>query len=339
MKKLGLIGKFLFFINSILALLLLLAYILPFIPPNSFPYISVLSLGMPVLIVGNILFCLYWIIRLRKQFFLSFLILLIGYNHVSSLYNFKSNSENSSEKGIKLMSYNVRQFNRYNWMEERDIPQKIKEFINEESADIVCIQEFAAEEIDFSEFPYTYEKIVVDKMGQAIFSKYPIINKQSLDFQKTGNNVIFADIVVKEDTLRVFNMHLQSHKIDQDLRNLDKEKGEKLTKQMGSSFQTQQDQLEKLLKALEESPYPNIIAGDMNNTAFSYAYRKISNNLNDAFKEKGKGLGYTFLMDDFLPLRIDYFLVDQKYAILNFKTYREKLSDHYPIAVEIISKN
>ncbi len=335
MKKLGLLGKFLFFINSIAALLLLLAYVLPFIPPNSFPYISLLSLGMPVLIAVNLLFCLYWLLRMRRQFLLSLIILLIGFNHLSALYKFKSEERISSEESLKMMSYNVRQFNRYDWMEDKDIPQKIKDFILKESADVVCIQEYASGEIDFSAFPHTYKKIIAKGMGQAILSKYPIINKGSLDFKNTGNNVIYADIVVKEDTLRVFNMHLQSHKIDQDLRNLDKEKGKELTKKMGGSFKIQQDQAEMFLTALAESPYPNIVAGDMNNTAFSYAYRKLTANLNDAFKEKGKGLGYTFMMDDFLPLRIDYFLVDPKYKIVDFTTYREKLSDHYPIAVQI----
>ncbi|HLS30076.1 MAG TPA: endonuclease/exonuclease/phosphatase family protein [Flavobacteriaceae bacterium] len=333
-RKLGLFGRFLFVINSLLAVLLLLAYALPYFPPYSFPHLAVLSLGMPVLIAGNILFCLFWILRLRKQFLLSLIVLAIGFNHVLSLYKFNTSNSEVTEKGVKLLSYNVRQFNRHNWIDDKTIPNQIEEFIAKESPDIICFQEYVSEEIDFSEYPYVYEKLISGKFGQAILSKYPIINKSALDFPNTANNAIYADIVIEQDTIRVFNMHLQSLRIDPDLRTLNTESGKKMTRKMGSSFGVQQQQIDMLLRAKNESPYKNLIGGDMNNTAFSYAYRRLSAGFQDAFKEKGSGLGYTFVMD-FIPIRIDYFLIDAQIPILEFKTYRIKLSDHEPISVRI----
>ena len=117
MKKLGLIDKIIFIFNSLLGTALLLSYLLAFIPPKSFPLLSVLSLGVPVLILVNLGFMVYWIIRLKRQFLLSFIVLLIGYNYVSSLYQFSSNTQTSEEE-VSIMSYNVRMFNSYGWTEE-----------------------------------------------------------------------------------------------------------------------------------------------------------------------------------------------------------------------------
>lgn len=47
MRKESWISRFVFFINKVLALLTFLAYILPFLAPKLFPFLSVLSLGLP----------------------------------------------------------------------------------------------------------------------------------------------------------------------------------------------------------------------------------------------------------------------------------------------------
>ena len=45
-------------------------------------------------------------------------------------------SKESSERDLKVMSFNVRLFNSYNWIEEKNIPESIVSFINQESPDI-----------------------------------------------------------------------------------------------------------------------------------------------------------------------------------------------------------
>ena len=86
MKKLSWVDKLLFVINSLFATTLLLSYLLPFIPPSKFSVISIMSLAVPVLIIINLLFLLYWLIKLKRQFILSALILLIGYQQINSFY-------------------------------------------------------------------------------------------------------------------------------------------------------------------------------------------------------------------------------------------------------------
>ena len=45
------------------------------------------------------------------------------------------------EKNVKVLSYNVRLFNNYNWIKNIK-PDTIYNYLNNKKADIVCLQEF-----------------------------------------------------------------------------------------------------------------------------------------------------------------------------------------------------
>jgi len=159
--------------------------------------------------------------------------------------------------------------------------------------------------------PYKYEKISGNrfKHGQAIFSKFPIINSGSIEFPNTSNNAIYADVVKGSDTIRVYNIHLQSLHIDANVQKLAKENSEELIKGVGETFKMQQIQTELFIKNKNRCDYPILIGGDFNNTAFSYVYGKIREGLKDTFKEAGNGFGRTYNFK-FFPVRIDFVLAD-----------------------------
>ena len=77
-----------------------------------------------------------------------------------------------------------------------------------------------------------------------------------------------------------------------------------------------------------------IVCGDFNNTAYSYVYKRIKGDLQDAFDEAGNGFGRTFNFK-FFPVRIDFILVDKNFTINAFKTFDEQFSDHYPIMAKV----
>src|SRR5690606_11878790 len=56
--------------------------------------------------------------------------------------------------------------------------------------------------------------------GMATFSKYPIVRKKMIDFEESLNGAISSDIVVRNDTIRVFNCHLQSIRLRNDYNDL-----------------------------------------------------------------------------------------------------------------------
>lgn len=339
MKNLSWFDKFIFFLNSLFSAALLFAYLLPYIPPNSFALLSVLSLGVPLLIMANIVFLLYWLIRFKKQVLLPLIVLLLGFNHLTSIYEFTTSEDNRSEDDISILSYNVRQFNQFGWDKQEDIPQKIGELIRREDPDIMALQEYYKGELKVAErFPYKYINIKSKnaEFGLALLSKFPIIDSGSLDFPtSSNNNAIFADIVVQQDTMRFINVHLQSFTLKPDLDKVDNDRSKKVFLGMGQTFATQQNQMQMILNFMETSPYKVVLLGDFNNTAYSYIYRKLtSSGLKDAFKEKGHGIGRTFDFDYF-PLRIDYIFVNDSIEVTSFKTQEASYSDHFPIKTTI----
>ncbi|MGY0392878.1 endonuclease/exonuclease/phosphatase family protein [Bizionia sp. KMM 8389] len=333
MKNLKLIDKFIYLLNGLLAFVLLLSYLLPFVPPNAFALLSVLSLGVPFLILLNVIFFLYWLIKLKKQLILSLVVLIIGYFSFGSLYKFSSEDDQVHEHQLKVMNYNVRLFNLYDWIPENDLQSKMVSFIKQKAPDILSMQEYQHNsDIDLSFFKYKFEKLSGKKIksGQAILSQYPIVNSGSIEFPASDNNAIFIDILKAEDTIRIYNVHLQSLKIDTNIDKLNQEDSERLLKKIERTFVKQQFQTELFLKHKEACPHKMIIMGDFNNTAFSYVYKELKGDLIDTFKEAGNGFGRTYDFK-FFPIRIDFILSDPSFEVTDFKTIDDKYSDHYPI--------
>ena len=71
--------KIVVFVNSILAILLLLSYLLPYISPKTVPIFTIVSLAVPILFISNIFFVIYWIIKLKKQFTISLITIIMGF--------------------------------------------------------------------------------------------------------------------------------------------------------------------------------------------------------------------------------------------------------------------
>ena len=336
MKGLNFFDKFVFVLNSISAVLLAISYLLPHVPPAKFSFISILSLTVPFLIILNVCFLIYWLIRLKKQVLLSLLVLLLGYNYATSLYQFGGDDETISKEGLKVMTYNVRLFNVFNWLPDANIKDEISSFIKTENPDVLCMQEYRPNTSLSLKGYSKYEELSGEKIktGQAIYSRYPIVNSGSIEFPNTANNAIFADIVKGEDTVRIYNLHLQSLRIDTANQPITEENSENLVRRVALAFRQQQNQMELFLKHKDSSKHPLIICGDFNNTAYSYVYRNIREGLNDAFVEAGIGFGRTFKFDLF-PMRIDFILTDPDFEVENFKSYKEEFSDHYPISTSI----
>lgn len=337
MKKLGFINKIIYLINIVFAILLLFSYALPFLPPKTFALLSVLNLGVSFLIIINVLFFLFWLIALRKQMMLSLFVLTIGYFYFGSLYKFSSSKKVENSNNFKVMNYNVRLFNIYDWIPEKGIETDISDFIKTEIPDVLSIQEYHPHKnINLSFFKYKFEKLSSTKIkyGQAIFSQFPIINSGSIEFPETPNNAIFVDVVKGQDTIRIYNVHLESLRINTKIESLKNEDSERLFKRVGSTFKMQQFQTELFLIHKKQCKYKMVICGDFNNTAFSYVYRKIKGDLNDTFKEAGNGFGRTYDFK-FFPVRIDFIFADDAFKVNSFKTYDEHYSDHYPISATL----
>jgi endonuclease/exonuclease/phosphatase family metal-dependent hydrolase len=345
MRKLSWFNKGMFGLNVVLVVLTFIAYVLPFLAPKIFPILSVLTLMMPLFFLLNGLFFIYWAIQFKSHIILSGVVLLLGITFITKFYKFSAKEFTESDKDFTVMSYNVRLFNLFEWVDRDDVPQDILAFINDKNPDILCIQEFSnSAHIDLKIYRYKYVLMSGDqiKTGQAIFSKFPIIDQGNIVFPNSTNNVIYADVKKGKDIVRIYNMHMQSIKISPDVNEIDQnidainqDKSQKLLNRISKAFKQQQQQAEIFKEHKKESNYPIIICGDMNNSAFSYVYRDVKGEMKDCFEEAGKGFGVTYKFR-YYPARIDYIFADEKMEVKKFESFSNfENSDHYPIFAKL----
>ena len=330
-----------YFFNIVLTVLTFVAYVLPFLAPKLFPFLSVLTLILPLFLILNGLFFVFWMLQMKRQMVISGIVLILGITFVNKFYKFSSHNIDREEGDMIVMSYNVRLFNLFQWIERESVKDDIKKFINDENPDILCIQEYSeTANVDLRVYKHKFIFMQGNKIktGQAIFSKYPIVDNGNIEFPESDNLIVYADIRKGKDTIRVYNMHLQSIKISPDVTEIEsnvetinQKKSEIVFKRIGKAFTKQQVQAEILMKHKKECHYPMIVCGDMNNSAFSYVYRSIKGELNDCFEEAGKGFGETYNFK-YYPARIDYIFADKSMKVKSFQNFPQfKNSDHYPI--------
>lgn len=254
------------------------------------------------------------------------------------------------------MTYNVKLFNLYNWKNNKNIRDDIFDILNEEQADILCLQEFYRENTNafktldtLLEFLPTkhyheeYSKTLNGKyfFGIATFSKYPIINKGKFEFSGSDNICIYTDVLINNDTVRIYNNHLESIRLDEHDYNfidsielkIDNKRIEgvkTISKRLKNAYKKRALQVDTISKHIQSCPFSAIICGDFNDTPISYSYHKMKKGLYDSFKESGSGIGSTYSGN--LPsLRIDYIFHSKNLESVYYNKIKKEYSDHYPI--------
>jgi endonuclease/exonuclease/phosphatase family metal-dependent hydrolase len=332
------LNKFMRWGSRIAAIALLLTFVVPYLAPERFPTLSLASLAVSPLILINVLFLIYWIFRQPRNAWFSGLMVLIAFFHFGSLVEFSSEGDaNEFPQTLSLLSYNVRLFNAYEKKPDTtDVTAVIASLLSEKKPDVVCIQEYyKPNSADFSSYPFKFIHFREGhKLGHAIFSKYPIINKGAFDFEGSYNNTIYADILKGNDTLRIYNLHLQSMGILPNVEYLQDGDTELLRMRMTNAFQKQQLQLERIMAHKKTSPYPVLLCGDLNNTSFSYIYKILKDGMQDAFLERGNGIGKTFSFMIY-PMRIDYIFAAESFEVIQFETLDASFSDHRPVSAVV----
>lgn len=348
-------------INLLLATAILLSYLAPVVNPKTTSIPALLGLVYPVLFISNLLFLTWWILRARWFFIISLLAILIGWNVFFKHFGFgRDNITQTSHNSLKILSYNVRMFDVQNWRQGQDAVNRdsIMSFLNRENADIVCFQEFFHGDhnyfstvepfADILKAGYIHTDFVISRggnkhFGLATFSRFPIINKEIIHFQDAmANSGIYSDVVVDGDTIRIFNVHLESVKFSNSDYKYVSEFMEPGAGQISSNskiifsklkkaFVKRAEQAKVVAGYINQSSYPIILCGDFNDTPSSFAYHTISHGLQDAFLNSGFGLGATYAGD--VPfLRIDFILHSPELLSSKYEQHKVNFSDHYPIS-------
>jgi vancomycin resistance protein VanJ len=353
-KKPALVARFFYLINNLVALATWATYLAWFINPSTFPVAGILALTVPAFILANFIFLIVWLIFFRRYIWLSLITLALGFWHISGLVGFNSKTINSQEETFRVMNFNSKYyFAGFTWAKTYAPKEEVQAFVNEVDPDIFCIQEFqkAKNWVPRHKLKHRFlSKHISSHL--AIFSAYPFLNTGEVEYPlKTQeyDKFIYADILKGSDTLRIVVAHLASFGLeDEDLsniKNFDQLPEEKITSsgknvftRLNNAYKKHGVQVNTLIDFIDQSPYPVLFFGDLNDTPTSYAYRKLTNRLNDSFREAGAGFGTSHVRfsKNRLPLRIDHILIDPKFKATDWQIVKKEYSDHFPIYADLI---
>ena len=147
LKKIFLI--ILYTLNAIVLMSLILSSFSGYVSPHRFVFFSYLGLFFPFIFVGNL--AMFFTCLLFKQWKQSLVFLVVFFICGGAIYTYcplHKKTKNIPEDAIKILTYNVMRFNDIKKDATGDPPSKILQYILENDADIVCIQEFGASKSD-----------------------------------------------------------------------------------------------------------------------------------------------------------------------------------------------
>lgn len=323
-------------VGVLLSAALILSCIHFFLPLPFFPILDALSIGVPVLMAANLIYLLLAILGRTKMFFAPLLALLISFVSFGSVYGFTTGKDHKPADSFTLMTYNAHGFNSRGYYEPQNAGELIVNFLEGKDPDIICFQEFSRTYLP--SFKRYAHRIVTPatsgKSPQAIFSKFPILNSGLIRFPDSSNGAIFADILKGKDTLRVYNVHLQSYQISS--RNfLTANRGRNFFNRLNSVALKHREQAQIVKDHAGNSPFDVVIAGDLNATPFSRPYRVLGKGMADSFRKKGKGWGATYYLNQTFPYRIDVVLVSPGIRVVDHLNFDVRYSDHLPVQVTL----
>lgn len=364
-KERGILGRFLVFILTLLAIVGLVAMALSVmcshVNPKHFVWISFFGLAFWEILVYNVVVFFLLLLLWSRRVWIVVMALLIAIPGFNKSYSFGSKVEN--EKGFRIMSYNIALFYPIDGTTKReDFAQQIIDMVRENSVDVFCCQEFSTFKVRMSrvqciqyfseklDMPYVYYNRKKNYSGNVIFSKYPItkVTEQS-GFGDEQTYGIMVEVDAGESgKFHVANVHLLSNMLttgelkvitnaSENQSKLDTV-GKSVLKKLVYAFRHRSDEINDMIQGMPPVEGPVIVCGDFNDTPLSYTYRRMQKaGFVDTFIKVGQGIKPTYAGR--LPLlRIDYIWANSDVKPLRFERYRKKASDHYPVVLDFSLK-
>ena len=298
------------------------------VPPAGNAARAMLVYALPILILGNIVFLIYWLVLRKFHWMIMPLItILCCIPYTGTLYKFGSLDESADSKpGIKLATYNVARFSlETSGFMAQDILSEMKK----QKVDIVCFQEysdFAGDKKNSDSYKEYFPYHAQGQSDMMIYSRYPITNSKNIKFEMTNNSAMWAEINVNDNIYRVYNVHLETTGLNSTLR--------RATKMANNGLEVQANML---AMDMRESNHPIIVCGDFNDVPYSYVYNTMLGDKIDGFKECGSGFMHTFRGGKKM-VRIDYIFHDKELEGLSYYKKDLSYSDHYPVFMKIATK-
>lgn len=349
----------------------MLPCILPYINAGKYWYIAITGLIFPILFFIMLFFLVGWLLAKSPWFLLSLIALLLSWQQLVVVFSWHFQQPFIQSKLANTLR--IFQWNVSSWDEINKVPKGGTSFrplmfeeIKKSSADVLCFEEFfesadtpfyrpTVPEIEKMGYPYhyyvpTHPSLENSEMGMVIFSKQPILNTGIYNFEDaySAQQVIYADINFNGKIIRVFAIHLQSVHFGKneylslnEIKHRQKkgfEDSRTIIGKLKRGYKGRKFQADIVDSMVKKSPYPTLLCGDFNDVPNSYTYFTVKGNMQDAFLQKGSGIGRTFRFIS-PTLRIDYIFADQKFKIDQYYRLNVPYSDHFGIMADVKFRN
>ena len=291
--------------------------------------------------------------RIIRRIFWSIIALLIfwcAWSLFSHRMPWQQGKKTTNE--LKVLTYNT-----HAMMIGESLNSKLAmlQYINQLDADIVCLQEVLVYKSGqrltlpmlreaMRQYPYTYYDFKHynsrRQFGNVVFSRYPLIHKQTIRYESASNISSQCDVVVGADTLRLVVNHLESFKLEDSDFHIDSLtsgnfKESSLNRKLTKTSQLRRKQVQQVRSAIRQSPYPAIAVGDFNAVPLSLVYWTMNMGMRDCFAETSVGrYGATYQRKG-IGIRIDYIFCSRELVPLACRIEKKHYSDHYPVVATI----
>ena len=362
MKKIkGLATLILSSVNIVIIVAMIATGMADHINPSTHPMMAVTGILYPLFLIANLTFIVIWIFISPRHVLIPVVGLVITYYPTRRICPLNISGE-VPDNAIKVLSYNVFNFNDDGTGIDTGIG--MAEYILENDADIVCLQEAnphiikgkKADSILNKHYPHimwTHKKPSGEWIG--ILSKHPIIASEKIAYESEGNISVAYKVQTSQGDITVINCHLESNKLNKD----DKDSFRKIVRGGVNDGNLKQDSrklLDKLAEAARQrAPQARnvaeyistalekgddiILCGDFNDNPISYARRTISRNLTDCYIESATGPGISYNRNGMF-VRIDNIMCSSTFTpCTTFVDRKIRLSDHFPIISQIKKKD
>ena len=320
--------------------------------PADHPLLSTVGMTFPFFLLANLCFLFFWIVFKWRMMWIPVAGFLLAYVPIS-IYMPLNRTQDVPEGAVKLVSYNVSGYSgNYKYKDGFGL---ISQYLDEQEADIVCLQE----DID------TWRRKVFEAYGKSfayndtmlisntpksfnfvgIHTRFPILKRERITYPSKANGSVAWWLKVNGDTLIVVNNHFESCHLD----TLDRKRYRSIIKGKMSKDSARVESKLLLIKLAEanakrsvqirqvrdyvqeHSRYPTIVCGDFNDNPISYSRHAMAQVLTDCYRETGRGIGLSFNQKAF-AFRIDHVFCSKDIQPFNCKVDSKiDASDHYPV--------
>ncbi len=243
---------------------------------------------------------------------------------------------------------------------------EVMDFVLDERADVVCLQELAMNRKMKAEFEANeeikarYPHMVRTGNQYLTMSRFPISEVAASEVTKSGepNDIQVVDISVRPDKkIRIFNCHLASISLsDNQIDSVYTTKKDGVSKQrirswrgtwgkMARAFGIRETEVRLLRESIDMSPYPSLLCGDFNDTPISFTYHTLTkatpeaepteSGMTDCHHSSGFSLCRTY-RGNLPPLRIDYIMRSASLGCSDYHEHDLPMSDHRAVSAEIL---